>query len=63
MIIQSNVSKKNMSSPAVHRKCGFIIEEQNGINYLTGEQRKSVYGMIYREGNYKNGIKSTIDKI
>lgn len=50
IIIRSNVSKKNMASLAVHKKCGFVIEEENGINCLTGEQRKSVYGMIYENG-------------
>ena len=50
VIIRSNVSKKNTASLALHRKCGFAIEEENGINCLTGEQRKSVYGMIYENG-------------
>lgn len=49
VIIRSNVSKNNMASLALHRKCGFAIEEENGINYLTGEQRASVYGMVYRD--------------
>ena len=49
VIIRSNVSKKNTASLALHRKCGFAIEEENGINYLTGEQRASVYGMVYRD--------------
>ena len=46
-IIRRNVSKKNAASIAVHEKCGFAIEHENGINYLNGEQRDSVYGMVY----------------
>lgn len=47
VMIRSNVNKKNEASLATHRKCGFTIEEENGINYLSGEQRDYVYGMRY----------------
>ncbi|MBQ8815083.1 MAG: GNAT family N-acetyltransferase [Lachnospiraceae bacterium] len=45
--IRSNVNKKNIASLATHRKCGFTIEEENGINYLYGEQYDHLYGMMY----------------
>jgi len=45
--IRSNVNKKNEASLATHRKCGFVVEEENGINYLSGEQRDYLYGMLY----------------
>lgn len=45
--IRSNVNKRNVASLATHRACGFTIEEENGINYLSGEQRDYLYGMVY----------------
>jgi len=45
--IRSNVNKNNVASLATHKKCGFKIELENGVNCLTGEVRESVYGMIY----------------
>lgn len=51
VIIRSNVDKENLASLATHRKCGFEIEEENGINYLTGEQSEYVYGMLYPDKN------------
>ena len=47
MKIRSNVNKKNVASLATHRKCGFTIGEENGINYLCGEQYDHLYGMMY----------------
>lgn len=47
VIIRSNVAKTNPASLATHKKCGFTIEEGNGTNHLTGQQRDSVYGMLY----------------
>ena len=49
VIIRSNVGKKNNVSHATHLKCGFEVEHENGINYITGTVRENVYGMIYRE--------------
>lgn len=51
VIIRSNVDKENVPSLATHRKCGFEIEEENGINYLTGEQSEYLYGMLYIDKN------------
>lgn len=45
--IRSNVNKENIASLATHKKCGFVIAEENGINYLTGESREWLYGMLY----------------
>lgn len=47
--IRSNVNKTNDASLATHKKCGFEIVEENGINYISGEQRNNVYGMLYSE--------------
>lgn len=46
VILRDNVSKRNLPSLATHRKCGFVIEEENGRDYLSGEQSDRVYGMI-----------------
>ena len=48
VIIRSNVAKDNWASLATHQRCGFQIEEENGINYRNGEQRDTVYGLIYQ---------------
>lgn len=45
--IRSNVNKSNVASLVTHKKCGFSIELENGVNCLTGEVRDYVYGMIY----------------
>ena len=46
-VIRSNVNKSNVASLATHKKCGFRVEMENGVNCLTGEERDYVYGMIY----------------
>lgn len=46
VIIRDNVSKRNLPSLAIHKKCGFVIEEENGTDHLSGEQSDRVYGMI-----------------
>lgn len=48
IILRCNVGKNNIASYRLHRKCGFIIENENGLNFSTGEQRKEVYGMCYK---------------
>lgn len=48
VVIRDNVSKRNVPSLEIHRKCGFQIEEENGINYLDGTRSDRVYGMILR---------------
>lgn len=45
VVIRDNVSKRNLPSIATHKKCGFLIEEENGVDYLSGEQSDRVYGM------------------
>lgn len=47
--LRSNVHKKNIPSLAVHKKCGFVIAEENGVNYIYGTQSEYVYGMLYSE--------------
>lgn len=49
VILRSNVSKKNIPSLATHRKCGFEIAEENGVNCLTGKRNEFVYGMRYAD--------------
>lgn len=49
VILRSNVDKENLPSLATHRTCGFVIEEENGVNHLSGEQSEYVYGMCYSE--------------
>ena len=48
VIIRSNVRKTNIASLATHKKCGFIIEEENGTNHISGVQKDYLYGMLYR---------------
>lgn len=48
VVIRDNVSKKNLPSLAIHKKCEFTIEEENGINYLDGTKSDRVYGMVFR---------------
>lgn len=45
VVIRDNVSKRNLPSLATHKKCGFVIEKENGVDYLSGEQSDRVYGM------------------
>ena len=45
--LRSNVDKENLASLATHKKCGFTIAEENGINYISGTQSEYVYGMLY----------------
>lgn len=47
-VIRSNVNKTNYASLATHKKCGFVIEKENGINYILGTERENVYGMLYK---------------
>ncbi len=42
------VNKKNAPSLAVHRKCGFFIASDAGMNYLCHEPNAKTYGMEYR---------------
>lgn len=46
VIIRDNVSKRNIPSLETHKRCGFEIEQENGVDYLSGEQNERVYGMI-----------------
>lgn len=48
LIVRDNVRKSNIPSLACHRKCGFEIEHENAINYLTGHINENCYGMVYR---------------
>lgn len=47
--LRSNVHKKNTPSLATHKKCGFVIAEENGVNYISGTRSEYVYGMLYTE--------------
>ncbi len=47
--IRCNVHKKNIPSLATHKKCGFTVAEENGVNYISGTQSEYVYGMLYCE--------------
>ena len=46
VMIRSSVRKWNMESLATHKKCGFVIDEENGMDYLTGERDENNYGML-----------------
>lgn len=41
------VGKKNTASINAHKKCGFNIVSDKGMNYLTNEIDKREYGMQY----------------
>lgn len=49
VVIRSNVRKSNLASLSTHQKCGFIIEEENGTNHISGEQKDCFYGMLYKK--------------
>lgn len=46
-VIRSNVRKTNVASLATHKKCGFVIEQENGINPLLEAKYDDKYGMLY----------------
>ena len=48
VIIRDNVAKDNWASLATHKKCGFVTEHENAINYLTGKVNDKAVGLIYR---------------
>lgn len=48
VIMRSNVNKTNVASLATHKKCGFEIERENAINYITGKENERSFGMVYR---------------
>ncbi len=39
------VSRTNEASLATHRKCGFVIDSDVGVNYLSGKRNERAYGM------------------
>lgn len=47
--IRSCVKKTNAASLAVHRKCGFTLAADPGVNYLTGTVSDGCCGMRYAE--------------
>lgn len=47
-VIRSNVRKTNIASLAIHKKCGFVIEQENGINPLLDTKYDDKYGMLMR---------------
>ena len=49
VVIRSSVGKKNIPSRETHRKCKFEIENENAVNYLSGETNEHCYGMLYRK--------------
>lgn len=48
VVIRDNVSKRNIPSLEWHRKCGFEIEAENGVNQREGTSSDRVYGMVFR---------------
>lgn len=46
VVIRDCVSKNNHASLAAHRKAGFIIESEQGIDYEDGSQPPNHYGML-----------------
>ena len=47
--IRSCVAKTNTASLATHKKCGFIIAQENGVDYLDHSTSPYTYGMLYTE--------------
>ena len=47
--IRSSVNKQNARSLATHKKCGFVIDKENGIDYLNGDLNENSYGMLYTD--------------
>ncbi len=47
--IRCCVRTTNAASLAVHSKCGFRLDTDPGINYLTGEECPGCYGLRYTE--------------
>ncbi len=45
--VHDRVNKKNTASLATHRKCGFVVDSEVGMDYLTGERNDRSYGMRY----------------
>ncbi len=54
------MNKQNVASLATHQKCGFIIEEENGINYLCGDRKKAVITRISQMEQYLDEILSAL---
>lgn len=57
-IIRDSVSKQNEASLQTHKKCGFIIENEDAIDYYTNEVEQHSYGLIYRFDGLEN-VKKT----
>ncbi len=49
VVIRSNVRKTNTASLVTHKKCGFVIEEEDGFNPISGVRSDRLYGMLYSE--------------
>lgn len=54
-ILRDNVGKRNAASLATHRKCGFEVEHEDAVNYLSSTVNPACYGLIYRFGTEQNG--------
>ena len=49
VVIRDNVDKDNLASLATHKKCGFVIDQENGVDYLCDEEvDEYAYGMLYQ---------------
>lgn len=48
IVIRDCVSKNNQASLAAHKKAGFVIETEQGIDYENGSKPDDHYGMILR---------------
>lgn len=46
-IMRDCVSKTNTASLATHKKCGFVIDAEDGYDYLNGGVNERHYGMLY----------------
>lgn len=48
IILKCNVGKYNRASIELHKKCGYIIDKENGFDFTTNEERTDVYAMCYK---------------
>ncbi len=48
VIIRDNVAKENEASLATHYKCGFRVELEEAVNFLSGKKNPNAYGLIYK---------------
>lgn len=49
VVIRDCVSKNNIASLGAHRKAGFVVETEQGIDYEDGSKPDNHYGMILKK--------------